>query len=104
MLKGMLHIRKTILSMIFWCMVMKMSMFMLAIISIFKTRAIRKYYLVIWLKGYQKVPEGADYGRGIVLFKNKGLSDNIALYQYKECLGGKLDVEENGYFMDRNSS
>ena len=38
MLKGMLHIRKTILSMIFWCMVMKMSMFMLAIISIFKTR------------------------------------------------------------------
>lgn len=53
-------------------------------------------------EGYRYVPEGADYGRGVVLFKNKTLSDNIALYQYKESLGGKLDVEKFGYRMDRN--
>lgn len=68
----------------------------------FQNKSNKKILFSDLIEGYQKVPEGADYGRGIVLFKNKGLSDNIALYQYKECLGGKLDVEENGYFMDRN--
>lgn len=54
------------------------------------------------IEGYQNVPKSRDYGRGVVLFKNEEISDNIALYQYKESLDGALDVEKVGYSMDRN--
>lgn len=50
--------------------------------------------------GYQNVPKLWDYGRGVVLFKDEDISDNISLYQYKESLSGKLDVEKIGYSMD----
>ena len=53
-------------------------------------------------EGYARVPKLDDYGRGVVLFRNEEITDNIALYQYKESLGGELDVEEKGYVMDRN--
>lgn len=43
----------------------------------FQNKSNKKILFSDLIEGYQKVPEGADYGRGIVLFKNKGLSDNI---------------------------
>lgn len=52
--------------------------------------------------GYKNVSKPNDYGRGVVLFHNEEINDNIVLYQYKESLNGLLDVEKKGYPMDRN--
>ena len=54
------------------------------------------------IEGYQKMPKTWDYGRGVVLFKNEQIANNITLFQYKESMGGQLDVEKVGYQMDRN--
>lgn len=54
------------------------------------------------IEGYQKMPKAWDYGRGVVLFKNEQIANNITLFQYKESMGGQFDVEKAGYRMDRN--
>lgn len=46
--------------------------------------------------GYKNVSKPNDYGRGVVLFHNEGINDNIVLYQYKESLNGLLDIEKKG--------
>lgn len=54
------------------------------------------------VNGYSHVLNKDDYGRGVVLFQNQNISENIVLYQYKESLEGFFDVEKKGYTMDRN--
>lgn len=67
----------------------------------FKIKSKKKISFSNLINGYYNVEESADYGRGIVLFKDEDIKYNISLYQYEECYNGKYDVKKIGYNMDR---
>ena len=50
----------------------------------FRTKHKEKITFASLIEGFNNVPKAWDYGRGVVLFKNETVSENIVLYQYKE--------------------